>query len=87
MMNSTIHPCIPMFSSCLNVLFLLILPWAFLMSKIIVAVFSFLLKALKIFVVNFDIASIVLLNFLKSNCVSNQSLVCHSLKYFAKYIG
>ena len=70
LMNYIIFPSIPMFSSCYSVFSLLNLSYAFSISKKIIAVFFFFLNPSRIFVVIFDIASIVLPCFLKSNCLS-----------------
>ena len=71
LMNSIILPCIPMFYSCPSVFSVLNLLYAFSISKNIAAVVSFLLNPSRTFVIIFDIASIVLICFLKPNCLSS----------------
>ena len=63
-----------MVSNCSKVFSLSILLYAFFISKKIVAVFSFLQKPSRIYVVIFDFTSIVFLSFLKSNCLVSYSL-------------
>ena len=70
-MNYRFFICIPMFSSCLNVFFLLTLSLAFSMLKKIAVVFYFLLNSSKIFVIILNIESIVLPCFLKPNYLSS----------------
>ena len=73
--NCIILPCIPMFSRSLSVFSLLTLSYAFWTSKKIAVVSSFLLNPSRVF----DITSIVLFCFLKSNCLS------FILFYFSRY--